>query len=160
MTRLTAGTVLLVCLFLVSTDVALMAVDGKKAQYIGGTVNGLKEKAEAPLVTSDETLLRFDAQKNGAIAIPYAQIDSLEYGQKAGRRVGVAIMVSPLALFSKKRNHYLTITYKDDGGKDQSAVFELGKDIVRTSLTVIQTRSGKQVEYQDEDARKSGLGGR
>ena len=25
---------------------------------------------------------------------------------------------SPLALFSKKRNHYLTISYKDDAGKD------------------------------------------
>ena len=67
-------------------------------------------------------------------------------------------MVSPLALFSKKRNHYLTIAYKDAAGKDQSGVFELGKDIVRTSLTILQTRTGKEIEYQDEEARKSGLG--
>jgi hypothetical protein len=82
----------------------------------------------------------------------------LEYGQKAGRRVGVAIMVSPLALFSKKRNHYLTITYTDSEGKEQAAVFELGKDIVRTSVKIVETRSGKDVQYQDDDARKS-LGG-
>lgn len=145
---------------LASAEAGLFAVDGNKAQYIGGTVNGLKEKAEAQLVTSDDTLLRFNAKKDGAVDIPYALIETLEYGQKAGRRVGVAIMVSPLALFSKKRNHYLTIAYKDAGGKDQSAVFELGKDIVRTSLAIIQTRSGKQIEYQDEDARKSGLGGK
>jgi hypothetical protein len=37
-------------------------------------------------------------------------------------------------LFSKKRNHYLTIGYKDASGKDQAAVFELGKDIARTAL--------------------------
>jgi len=138
----------------------VLAVDGNKAQYIGGTVTGLKEKAEAVLVTSDETGLRFDAKKDGTVVIPYGLIESLEYGQKAGRRVGVAIMISPLALFSKKRNHYLTISYKDAAGKDQAAVFELGKDIVRTSLTVIQTRSGKEIEYQDDEARKSGLGGK
>src|SRR4029079_1818252 len=105
--------------------------------YIGGTVTGLKEKAEAVLVTSDETVLRFNAKKDGTVDIPYAQIQSLEYGQKAGRRVGVAIMVSPLALFSKKRNHFLTIGYNDAAGKDQSAVFELGKDVIRTALAVI-----------------------
>jgi len=141
------------------TPATLLAVDGNKAQYIGGTVTGLKEKAEAVLVTSDETVLRFNAKKDGTVDIPYAQIQSLEYGQKAGRRVGVAIMVSPLALFSKKRNHFLTIGYKDAAGKDQSAVFELGKDVIRTALAVIQTRSGKQIEYQDDEARKSGLGG-
>jgi len=140
------------------TPAILLAVDGNKAQYIGGTVSGLKEKAEAVLVTSHETTLSFDAKKDGKVDIPYAQIDSLEYGQKAGRRVGVAIMVSPIALFSKKRNHFLTIGYKDAAGKDQSAVFELGKDIVRTSLTVIQTRSGKKIEFQDDEARKSGMG--
>jgi len=154
----TVITATIVVAILMSTT--LSAVDSHKAQYMGGTVPGLKEKAEAALVTSDETALRFDAKKDGAVAIPYAQIDSLEYGQKAGRRVAVAIFVSPLALFSKKRNHYLTIGYKDAAGKAQAAVFELGKDIARTALTVIQTRSGKEIEYQDDEARKSGLGGK
>jgi hypothetical protein len=148
----------LVVAVLLST--ALGAVDGDKAAYIGGTVSGLKEKGEGRLNTKDEIALGFDAKKDGVASIPYASIDSLEYGQKAGRRVGVAIMVSPLALFSKKRNHYLTIAFKDAAGKDQAAVFELGKDIVRTTLTIIQTRSGKQIEYQDDEARKSGLGGK
>ena len=60
-------------------------------------------------------------------------------------------------LFSKKRKHYLTIEYKD-GGKAQAGVFEIGKDIVRTTLKVLETRSGQDVEYQDEEARKSGKG--
>ena len=144
----------------VLTSGIVFAVDGDKAAYIGGTVQGLKEKAEGKLNTSDEAALGFDAKKDGVASIPYKSIDSLEYGQKAGRRVGVAIMVSPLALFSKKRNHYLTVGFKDAAGKDQAAVFELGKDIVRTTLAIIQTRSGKQVEYQDDEARKSGLGGK
>jgi len=50
----------------------------------------------------------------------------------------------------------LTIGYKDSTDKDQVAVIELGKDIVRATLPIVETRSGKKIEYQDEEARKSG----
>lgn len=136
----------------------LHAVGGDKAQYMGGTVAGLKEKAEGTLSTQSATDLVFSTKKDGSVTIPYTSIDSLEYGQKAGRRVAMAVMISPLALFSKKRNHYLTIAYKDAAGADQAAVFELGKDIVRTTLTVLEVRSKKDIEFQDDEARKA-LGG-
>ena len=145
---------------IVLSPVAIGAVDSKKAEYIGGTIIGLKENTEGEFVTSDPTNLVFRAKKVPELHIPYAAISELEYGQKAGRRVGVAIVVSPLALFSKKRKHYLTITYQDDGGKEQAAVFELGKDIVRTALKIVETRSGKDVQFQDEEARKALGGGR
>jgi hypothetical protein len=61
-------------------------------------------------------------------------------------------------LFPKKRKHYVTIGYKDDQGKEQVAVFELGKDIVRITLPILEARSGKKIEYQDEEAKKSGKG--
>lgn len=142
---------------LLAPSVAL-AVDSDKAQYLGGTVAGLHEKAEGTLVTTGETEVVFMAKNAAPLHIPYAAIESLEYGQKAGRRVAVAVLVSPLALFSKKRNHYLTITYTDANSKEQAAVFELGKDIVRTTLTIMETRSGKAIEYQDEEARKASRG--
>ena len=137
------------------------AVGGNKAQYMGGTLTTVKEKAEGKLDTANPTNLVFtpDGKNSTPVAIPYASIKELEYGQKAGRRVAVAVLVSPLALFSKKRNHYLTVTYADAEGKEQAAVFELGKDIVRTSLKVIETRSGKDIQYQDDEARKSIGGG-
>jgi hypothetical protein len=70
----------------------------------------------------------------------------------------LAIAVTPLALFSKKRRHFLTVNYLHDADKQQAAVFELGKDIVRTSLASLEARTGRKVEYQDEEARKSGKG--
>lgn len=145
--RVGAAVVLCTCLTTV-----VLAVDGDKAMYVGGTVSALKEKAEGRLGTTSEVELTFDAGSKGSVAIPYATVTSLEYGQKAGRRVGVAIMVSPLALFSKKRNHYLTIAYKDSTGKEQAAVFELGKDIVRTTLKILEVRTGKEIELQDKEA--------
>ncbi|MGE3342576.1 MAG: hypothetical protein AB7L71_03985 [Vicinamibacterales bacterium] len=147
----------LAIVLLVATSAA--AVGGNKAAYVGGTVTTVKEKAEGPLDIRDNATLTLST-KDGSLKIPYAAIESLEYGQKAGRRVAVAVLVSPLALFSKKRNHYLTIEFKDADGKAQAAVLELGKDIVRTALTVVETRSGKKIEYQDDEARKSGIGGK
>jgi hypothetical protein len=41
---------------------------------------------------------------------------------------------------------------------DQVAVIELGKDIVRTTLPIVEKRSGKSIEYQDEEARKASKG--
>jgi hypothetical protein len=140
------------------TPAVLLAVDGNKAMYVGGTVAGQKDKTEGQFDTTDPTNMVFRGKKTPELQIAYASITELEYGQKAGRRVGMAIMVSPLALFSKKRNHFLTLTYSDAAGKEQAAVFELGKDIVRTTVKILETRSGKDVQYQDDDARKS-LGG-
>jgi hypothetical protein len=100
--------------------------------------------------------------KGQTLTIPYKDIIDIEYGQKAGRRVGAAVattvLLGPiglLSLFSKKRKHYLTIGFKDSAQKEQVAVIELGKDIVRTTLPIVSTRSGKEIEYQDEDARKN-----
>lgn len=144
-----------------AVEAPLMAVGSKKAEYVGGTISTVSEKAEGELDTSTEAELIFTPErgKGRSVMIPYTSITSLEYGQKAGRRVGAAILVSPLLLFSKKRKHFLTIAFKDKDDKEQAVVLELGKDIVRTTLTIVETRSGKQIEYQDEEARKAGRGG-
>jgi hypothetical protein len=134
--------------------VVLAAVDGDKAMYMGGTLSKVQEKAEGKLSTSSTTEIAFDAGKKGSFSIPYTTITSLEYGQKAGRRVAVAVFISPLALFSKKRNHYLTITYKDAAGMEQAGVLELGKDLVRTTLKILEVRTGKDIEFQDAEACK------
>src|SRR4051812_45688019 len=128
--------------------------------YVGGTRTDIKESAEGTFDVSSETEVAFTPDKTHMRhAIPYNEVQDLEYGQHAGRRVAVALLVSPIAIFSKKRKHYLTINFKDTDGKEQAVVFELGKDIVRTTLSVLEARSGKKIQFQDEEARKSGLGG-
>ena len=82
--------------------------------YVGGTAS-IPEKTEGELNASDEKALTFSSKK-GSLTIPYSQVTSLEYGQKVGRRVGVAIAVTWFALFSKKRKHFLTIGYSDEEG--------------------------------------------
>jgi len=163
--RVTAAALLLVF----TMSIPLAAVDSDKAAYVGGThaaYANAKDPIEGNLNTRlDDSLVLSPLERDYSgqeLRIPYRSIIDLEYGQKAGRRVGTAVATSVLlgpiglvSLFSKKRKHYLTIGYRDDAGKDQVAVIELGKDIVRTTLAIVETRSGKKIEYQDEEARKS-----
>jgi len=148
--------VLLSSLFL--EPLAFAGVGHDATMYVGGTENQIKDGAEGHSSERDEKNFSF-TYKGGSLTIPYEQINDLEYGQKAGRRLGLAIAVTPLALFSKKRKHFLTIGWKDDQDKQHAAVFELGKQIVRTTIVTLEARTGKKVEYEDDEARKSGMGG-
>jgi len=129
-----------------------------KTAYIGGTENQIKEGTEGASSAKDEKKFTFD-YKGGSLDIPYEEVNDLEYGQKAGRRIGLAITISPWLLFSKKRKHFLTVGWKDQQDKQHAAVFELGKSIIRTTIATLEARTGKKVDYQDDEARKSGLGG-
>ena len=84
-----------------------------------------------------------------------ARVRRVQIGRGVDDRFNTRLTIGLLSLFSKKRKHFLTIGFKDDAEKDQVAVMELGKDIVRNTLAIVQTCSGKLIEYQDEEARKS-----
>ena len=130
------------------------AVRGKSARYVGGTLAAFKDAVNGTWDMAENEVM-FSADKGGGkVSIPYAKIETIEYGQKAGRRVGAALMVSPLFLFSKKRKHFVSISFLDAEGKKQGAVFELAKGIVKESVTLLETKSGKKVEFESEDAKK------
>ncbi len=150
-------TVALLLVIVFGVQLRVSAVGGKDAEYIGGTVSAIPERTEGKVSVADEKLFSFDYKK-GRLGIPYDRVNSLEYGQKAGRRVGVAIVVSPIALFSKKRKHYLTVNFLDDNNKQQAAVLELGKDIIRVTLSALEARTGQKIEYQDDEAKKTSRG--
>jgi hypothetical protein len=164
---------LILTIALLLPTLAHAGLGSKKAAYMGGSMaefSGSKKVIEGELDTSNNDEFRFtykdkETKTMKTASIPYNQILDLEYGQKAGRRVGMAIgttiLLGPLgllSLFSKKRKHYLTIGYNDKDGKAQAAVFELGKDIVRTTLAITEKRSGKELQYQDDSARKANKG--
>jgi hypothetical protein len=132
---------------------AIAAVRGKEVMYVGGTIAGLPEATEGQLDTDDPKTLTFTFSK-GKFSIPYDGITSLEYGQKAGRRLGVALVITVWALFSKKRKHFLTIGFKDANDKPNGVVLELPKGTPKSVITIVEARSGVKCEYESEEARK------
>jgi hypothetical protein len=145
------------CVVFLMEPLMFAGISSDKAMYVGGTVSTVKEGTEGTASAKNENVFVFQ-YKEGKLEIPYDRIDDLEYGQKAGRRLGVAIAVTWMALFSKKRRHFLTVGYKDENDKQQAAVFELGKDTVRVTLASLEARTGRKVDYEDDEARKSGRG--
>jgi hypothetical protein len=135
----------------------IAASPGGRVEYLGGTVETIRVKSDGRLVFSDREDLQL-AIRGGAVRIPYDRINVLEYGQRVNRRVVEAVVISPLLLLSKSRKHYLTIGFRDSQGDQQSLVFRIDKDDVRTVLSSLEARTGRKVEFTDEEARKSGKG--
>jgi hypothetical protein len=142
---------LLVILF--SVNGALAHVSANQALYVGGTTD-LKQGTKAVLDASDEKAVKFDHWQ-----VPYERITALDYGQHVGRHWAYAALgvygVLPI-LLTKKRHHYLSVEYSDDAGKTQAAIFEVGKDSIRTVLKTLEVRSGKKVRYEGKEAESAG----
>jgi hypothetical protein len=136
-------------------DVA--AGPGVKTELIGGTPPGIAAKSTARLdLTSDgEMVFRCSA---GEFRVTYQKVNTLEYGQSVSRRYAAALLISPILLLSKARKHFITLGYVDADGKQQVLVFEVGKGDIRTVLAGLEARTGRRVEYQDDEARKAGKG--
>jgi len=152
----------LALLLLLSISSALvppsLAADlGEHVEYVGGTISVLASKTGGFVDTRHDDVFLFQT-KGITVQIPYDKINELEYGQRVGRRYAEAILISPVFLLSKTRKHFLTVGFIDDHGRQQAMVFEVGKNEVRSMLVVLEARSGRRVEYQDDDARRSGKG--
>jgi hypothetical protein len=156
----------LICLLLILTLSlpAFAGIPSEKAMYVGGTLDKVLTKGDIGMIkTDDEKSVTFDGAR-ADVTVPYDKVTALAYGQHAGRRVGqtvfwgaatLGIAALPI-LFSKKRRHYVTIEYTDDKGVAQAGIFEVGKDSVRTLLKTLEVRTGKKMEYEDEEAKKAG----
>jgi hypothetical protein len=133
----------------------MAAEPGVKAQFIGGTLAGVPAKSAARLdLTSAEALLFHCGQTE--LRIAYQKINTVEYGQNVSRRYAAAILISPVLLLSKARKHFVTIGYADSEGKQQALVFRVEKGDIRPVLASLEARTGRRIEFQDDEARKAG----
>ncbi len=140
------------CALLTSADRA-----GSHAEYIGGTRPDIPANNNGAIEVTDRTYFVF-VSKHTEVKVPYERINLLEYGQKVDRRYLAAVVISPLFMLAKKREHFLTIGFQDDDGEQQAMVFRVDKHDVRLTLVALEARTGQQVQYQDEEARIAGKG--
>jgi hypothetical protein len=149
----------MVCALVVALGPAPMTAGGPgdRVEYVGGTVAEVAKSSGGFIDLTGEQYFRFETRQ-AIVEVPYESINVLEYGQNASRRYILAATLSPLFLLSKKRTHFLTVGYADDRGRQQALVFRVGKGDIRALLASLEARTGRKVEYQDPEARKSGKG--
>ena len=133
------------------------ALGQSKAEYIGGTAPHVTAGSEGSIHVEDERYFAFYS-KHSQVRVGYDQINLIEYGQQVGRRLGYAIVISPIFLLSKQHKHFLTVGYTGEDGKQQALVFRVDKNDIRATLVSLEARTGLRVEYQDPEARKAGKG--
>ena len=57
-------------------------------------------------------------------------------------------------LFSKKKKHFLTIAFTNQQGENEVLILELAKGIVRTTIPILEARTGKKVELEEGTAKQ------
>jgi hypothetical protein len=130
---------------------------GGRAEYVGGTITEIPVGCEGTVEAVDAQFFVFYSKK-ASWRVPYEKINLVEYGEKVDRRYIAAVIISPLFLLAKKRQHFLTVGYSDGEDHQQAMIFKINKDDIRATLVVLEARTGRKVEFQDDDARKSGKG--
>ena len=130
---------------------------GARAQLVGGTLLEIPSKSgvRVDLTNNYVLVLRFAKQE---MRIPYQKVNTLEYGQNVSRRYAAAVLISPMLLLSKSHKHFVTLGYVDGDGRQQAVVLRVEKGDIRAVLTGLEARTGRRVEYQDDEARKAGKG--
>jgi hypothetical protein len=135
----------------------LAADAGGHAEYMGGTEPNIRVNSNGSLSALDNVFFVFSAH-GVTVRVPYERINLIEYGQRVSNRVVEAILISPLFLMAKKREHYLTIGFEDNEGHQQALVFKVDKNDIRTVLVSLEARTGQRIQYQDDEARHGGKG--
>jgi hypothetical protein len=141
-----------ICCLLVG--LASVAAAQATVEYVGGTAPQLAAGTHGSIAVSDERYLAFYAGK-AQVRVAYDRVNLVEYGQQVGRRMALALVISPVFLLSKSRKHFLTIGYSGEDGKQQAMVFQVDKNGIRPTLAALEARTGLKIQYQDEQARKA-----
>lgn len=128
---------------------------GFRTEFVGGTLAEISKGSGAhlDLTGADALVVRTEHRE---FLLEYRKIHTLEYGQNVSRRYAEAVLISPLLLLSKSRKHFVTIGYTDPAGDQQAMVFRVRKGDIRSVLAGLEARTGRRVEYQDDEARKAG----
>jgi hypothetical protein len=142
---------------LLAVSMTLSASPSARVHYVGGTLAQLPAKTSGTLRVGDDNCFTFQAS-GATVRVPYRDVNMLEYGQRVTRRYLEAIVISPLFILAKRRSYFLTVGYTDSAGTQQAMVFQVSGREIRPVLVSLEARSGRKVEYQDDEARKSGKG--
>jgi hypothetical protein len=155
--RLSRWLALVPCLALSFPGVCL-ALDPRKALYVGGTAYGFAGEAEGKTQITGPQAFVFIAEKGGTVSFPWASVQGLEYGRRVSRTGKTAALKSALGVFSRGEKHYVTITYRDHVDREQVAIFQFGTETARPTLLALKQKSGRPLVCQDQEAAAQ-LGG-
>ena len=157
--------VLLATVLLATYAISAQQVSGQQAAFTFKKVEartsfGAAQEGNKGLLVIDSKLIHF-TKRNGRtkyFTIPTGAITEVFYSRVSGRRIGAAILVSPLLLFTKGRKHYMTLSFNDGKELVGAVEFKLHKGNYRAVLRTVEEITGLTMGYDQEgvkDARQT-----
>jgi hypothetical protein len=116
------------------------AVNGEQVAYVGGSLAGVASGEVGHFDTTEATDLLF-VTTGAKVPIGYTKIIRVEYSTEVTYHLGVAPAIAVGLLKQRERKHFLTLTYVDQAGVRQAAVFEVAKDSPRALVAVLSVRA-------------------
>ena len=115
-------------------------VKGMEATYSSGTAPGVQPGVEGRLDTTSATALEFHSS-SGDFSVPYVGITAAKYREENRFRLGVLPAIGVDLLKARSKRHWITLTWKDDRGVVQAAIFENSRENSIWLLTIVRVRA-------------------
>jgi len=85
-----------------------------------------------------------------AFEIGVSQITGVLYERTAHPRYAAAFLLAWPLIFTKEKQHFLTVQYRTESGEAKYAMFRLDKENYRAILAAVEATVGKKIERSDE----------
>jgi hypothetical protein len=126
---------------------------GARAYLAGTTLSEFPSRCAVRVdMTGDRELLF--VTHSLTLHVPYDKVNALEYGQHVGERILAAVLISPLVVLGKSRKHFVSVGYVDANGRQQVLFMQVNKGDLRALLAELEGKTGRRVEYTDDEARR------
>ncbi|HKW88131.1 MAG TPA: hypothetical protein VJN21_05190 [Candidatus Acidoferrales bacterium] len=130
------------CFLLFAVSLCTYAAQGDKIVYTGGTAASIFAGTAGRFDTSSPDFLVFE-YAGKRLTIPYATIDSFQYSQPVARHLGVLPAIAVTLFAKRSRKHVFRISYREETGAIQVAIFEVPKQEANSFLAILQTKATK-----------------
>ncbi len=126
-----------------------------KAIFMEGAVRELPEKKIGKLSVTDAETLEFSWDK-GTWKTPVFRIKTLYLSLSRRSVLGEPFGLTGAAIGAlKKRKLLISIIIADEANKNRRCVFFLPDTVAREFFEALETRSGRKVVYESEEARNA-----
>jgi hypothetical protein len=110
-----------------------------------------KQQIAGMLVSDANTKqLSFDANGSLPFQIAFDKIRSLSYERASKPRYAAGLLIAWPLLFTKSKQHYLTVQYTDGVGGGKFHILRLDKNNAQTALNTIEADTGIKIERSEE----------
>jgi hypothetical protein len=94
--------------------------------------------------------LSFDANGSLPFQIGFDKIRSLTYERASQPRYAAGLLIAWPLLFTKSKQHYLTVQYTDGAGGGKFQIVRLDKNNAQAALNTIEADTGIKIERTEE----------